>query len=206
MCLILSAPYWLFTCDVHAVTYIFLHPSLIKCLYNYYSKVKHLPMRERGGGNPINNFLIFGEIRRISAISSWKKSLINIWNYVQHAKPWTQSNLFLSCFNLFSSSLTYHFSFPSLSCFITQCFNFPFFVLVVGSFSCTWGCLSLNRAWSCWFLICPCLYKQCRSRSLGFLRNKLIWIYTVCHQVCEFVSTTGSSNLLGLKLEVGFAS
>ena len=27
----------------------------------------------------------------------------------------------------------------------------------------------------------PCLYKQCRSRSVGFWRNQLIWICTVCH-------------------------
>ena len=33
-----------------------------------------------------------------------------------------------------------------------------------------------------------CLWKQCRSRSVGFWRSQLIWIYTVCH--CEFVSTT----------------
>ena len=26
-----------------------------------------------------------------------------------------------------------------------------------------------------------CLYKQCRSRSVGFWRSQLIWIYTVCH-------------------------
>ena len=26
-----------------------------------------------------------------------------------------------------------------------------------------------------------CLCKQCRSRSVGFWRSKLIWIYTVCH-------------------------
>ena len=33
------------------------------------------------------------------------------------------------------------------------------------------------------------LCKQCRSRSDGFLRSQLIWIYTVCHSVCEFIST-----------------
>ena len=27
----------------------------------------------------------------------------------------------------------------------------------------------------------PCLSKQCRSRSVGFWRNQLIWICTVCH-------------------------
>ena len=26
-----------------------------------------------------------------------------------------------------------------------------------------------------------CLYKQCRSRSVGFWRSQLIWICTVCH-------------------------
>ena len=31
----------------------------------------------------------------------------------------------------------------------------------------------------------PCLCKQCRSRSVGFWRSQLIWIYTVCHSVCE---------------------
>ena len=35
----------------------------------------------------------------------------------------------------------------------------------------------------------PCLCKQCRSRSVGFLRSQLIWICTVCHSVCEFIST-----------------
>ena len=32
------------------------------------------------------------------------------------------------------------------------------------------------------------LCKQCRSRSVGFFRSQLIWIYTVCHSVCEFIS------------------
>ena len=36
----------------------------------------------------------------------------------------------------------------------------------------------------------PCLCKQCRSRSVGFWRRQLIWICTVCHSVCEFISTT----------------
>ena len=27
----------------------------------------------------------------------------------------------------------------------------------------------------------PCLYKQCRSRSVGFFRSQLIWICTVCY-------------------------
>ena len=35
-----------------------------------------------------------------------------------------------------------------------------------------------------------CLYKQCRCRSVGFYRSQLIWICTVCHSVCEFVSIT----------------
>ena len=35
----------------------------------------------------------------------------------------------------------------------------------------------------------PCLCKQCRSRSVGFFRSQLIWICTVCHSVCEFIST-----------------
>ena len=36
----------------------------------------------------------------------------------------------------------------------------------------------------------PCLCKQCRSRSMGFWRSQLIWICTVCHSVCESISTT----------------
>ena len=36
----------------------------------------------------------------------------------------------------------------------------------------------------------PCFCKQCRSKSVGFWRSQLIWICTVCHSVCEFVSTT----------------
>ena len=35
----------------------------------------------------------------------------------------------------------------------------------------------------------PCLCKQCRSRSVVFWRSQLIWICTVCHSVCEFIST-----------------
>ena len=35
----------------------------------------------------------------------------------------------------------------------------------------------------------PFLCKQCRSRSVGFWRSQLIWICTVCHLECEFVST-----------------
>ena len=34
-----------------------------------------------------------------------------------------------------------------------------------------------------------CLCKQCRSRSVGFWRSQLNWICTVCHEVCEFIST-----------------
>ena len=30
--------------------------------------------------------------------------------------------------------------------------------------------------------------KQCRSRSVGFWRSQLIWICTVCHQVCKFIA------------------
>ena len=37
--------------------------------------------------------------------------------------------------------------------------------------------------------VMPCLCKQCRSRSVGFWRSQLIWICTVCHKKCEFVST-----------------
>ena len=33
-----------------------------------------------------------------------------------------------------------------------------------------------------------CLSKQCRSRSVGFWRSQLIWICTVCHLICEFLS------------------
>ena len=36
-----------------------------------------------------------------------------------------------------------------------------------------------------------CLSKQCRSRSVGFWRSQLIWICTVCHLICEFLSKTG---------------
>ena len=52
------------------------------------------------------------------------------------------------------------------------------------------------RAWEKTLLILvllnpdiPCLCKQCRSRSVGFWRSQLIWICTVCHLVCEFIST-----------------
>ena len=36
---------------------------------------------------------------------------------------------------------------------------------------------------------CPAFFKQCRSRSVGFWRSQLIWICTVCHQVCKFIAT-----------------
>ena len=40
----------------------------------------------------------------------------------------------------------------------------------------------------------PRLCKQCRSRSVGFLSknqslSRLIWICSICHSMCEFVST-----------------
>ena len=35
----------------------------------------------------------------------------------------------------------------------------------------------------------PCLCKQRRSRSVGFFRSQLIWICTVCHSLCDFIST-----------------
>ena len=35
----------------------------------------------------------------------------------------------------------------------------------------------------------PWFCKQCRSRSVVFFRSQLIWICTVCHSVCEFIST-----------------
>ena len=34
----------------------------------------------------------------------------------------------------------------------------------------------------------PCLCKQCRARSVGFWRSQLIWICTVCHSLCGFIS------------------
>ena len=34
-----------------------------------------------------------------------------------------------------------------------------------------------------------CICQQCRSRSVGFWRSQLIWICTVCHSECEFIST-----------------
>ena len=50
-------------------------------------------------------------------------------------------------------------------------------------------------------LTMPCLSKQCRSRSVGFWRSQLIWICTVCH--FNLYQQSGSSNLIGLKLEMG---
>ena len=32
-------------------------------------------------------------------------------------------------------------------------------------------------------------WQKCRSRSVGFFRGQLIWICTVCHSACEFIST-----------------
>ena len=50
-----------------------------------------------------------------------------------------------------------------------------------------------------------CLCKQCRSRSVGFFRSQLIWIYTVIKYV-NLYPQPGSSNLIGWKLKVGVAS
>ena len=36
----------------------------------------------------------------------------------------------------------------------------------------------------------PCLCKQFKSRSVDLWRSQLMWICTVCHQLCEFLSTT----------------
>ena len=42
-----------------------------------------------------------------------------------------------------------------------------------------------NKNYQYWNLLLnldmPCLSKQCRSRSAGFFRSQLIWIYTVYH-------------------------
>ena len=49
----------------------------------------------------------------------------------------------------------------------------------------------------------PCLCKQCRSRSVGFWRSQLIWIFTVCHLVCVFISTTRIKSSDWLKMGSG---
>ena len=51
------------------------------------------------------------------------------------------------------------------------------------------GRIVFSKPWFCWTWICPAC-KQCRSRSAGFWRSQLIWIYTVWHEVFEFVSRT----------------
>ena len=48
-----------------------------------------------------------------------------------------------------------------------------------------------------------CLCKQCRSRSVGFFRSQLIWIYTVCHSVCEFISVIWIKQSDWLKIWIG---
>ena len=48
-----------------------------------------------------------------------------------------------------------------------------------------------------------CLCKQCRSRSVGFWRSQLIWICTVCHQVCEFIATIRIKQSDWLKIRSG---
>ena len=47
----------------------------------------------------------------------------------------------------------------------------------------------------------PCLCKQCRSRSVGFWRSQLIWICIICHEVCEFVSTTWITTVIDWKIK-----
>ena len=49
----------------------------------------------------------------------------------------------------------------------------------------------------------PCLWKQCRSRSEGVFRSQLIWIYTVCHKLCQFASTTWVNETDWLKITSG---
>ena len=48
-----------------------------------------------------------------------------------------------------------------------------------------------------------CLCKQCRSRSVGFWRSQLIWICTVCHQVCKFIATIQTKWSDWLKIRSG---
>ena len=48
-----------------------------------------------------------------------------------------------------------------------------------------------------------CLCKQCRSGSVGFWRSQLIWIYTVCHSVCEFISSILIKQYDWLKIWIG---
>ena len=48
-----------------------------------------------------------------------------------------------------------------------------------------------------------CLCKQCRSRSVGFWRSQLIWICTVCHNVCESIATIQIKQSDWLKLRSG---
>ena len=47
----------------------------------------------------------------------------------------------------------------------------------------------------------PCPSKQCRSRSVGL--SQLIWICTVCHQVCEFIATIQIKHSDWLKIRSG---
>ena len=49
----------------------------------------------------------------------------------------------------------------------------------------------------------PCLCEQCRSRSVGFWRSQLIWICTVGHWVCEFLSITKIKYIDWLKIGNG---
>ena len=87
-----------------------------------------------------------------------------------------------------ASSVLSTFPLVSISLFLTtSCVTFlPF---------CQLGCKMTDEGW-CVVNPCladpdiPCLCKQCRSRSVGFWRSQLIWICTVCHPVCEFISTT----------------
>ena len=49
----------------------------------------------------------------------------------------------------------------------------------------------------------PCLCKQCRPRSVGFWRSQLILICTVCHVVCEFITTIQIKKSDWLKIRSG---
>ena len=49
----------------------------------------------------------------------------------------------------------------------------------------------------------PYLCKQCRSRSDGFWRSQLIWLCTVCHQVCEFIAKTSDQATQLVKIRSG---
>ena len=98
--------------------------------------------------------------------------LLNLWMEVIHICPDVTYWLGVLCFTILTNPSDLEVKVMDLETIYVKSFWLKFLTLVL-----------LN-------LDIHCLCKQCRSRSVGFWRSQLIWIYTVWHLVCEFVLTS----------------